>query len=125
MSAQGEDFPSDVVFGITPGTHESKQLRLIFEALAQRPVGRITLAGERYARQAFSAETVAERLGGLLTESAPDLSYVMDRWNGIRRRAQRQLVSEVQGLAAGLGDDFIGVSERVINPALAELGWNR
>jgi hypothetical protein len=48
----------------------------------------------------------------------------MDRWNSIRKRAQRQLVSEVQALAAGVDDDFIGVSERVINPALAELGWD-
>lgn len=124
LSAQGEDFPSDVVFGVTPGTHESMQLRLILEALARSPVGGVALAGESYARSTFSAELVAEKLSGLLTESAPDLSYVMDRWNSIRKRAQRQLVSEVQALAAGVDDDFIGVSERVINPALAELGWD-
>jgi hypothetical protein len=100
------------------------QLRLIFEALARRPVGSVALAGERYARSTFSAEVVAEKLSGLLAESAPDLSYVMDRWNSIRKRAQKQLVSEVQALAAGVDDDFIGVSERVINPALADLGWN-
>jgi hypothetical protein len=124
LSAQGEDFPLDVVFGVTPGAHESTQVELIFKALLDQRNRAAGRKGAEYARKVFNSESVAKRLSDLLIESAPHLSYVMDRWQIISKRAKSALISEVMELVADPRGDFIEVNERIISPALKELGWH-
>lgn len=124
LSAQGEDFPLDVVFGVTPGAHESTQVELIFKALLDQRNRAAGRKGAEYARKVFNSESVAKRLSDLLIESAPRLSYVMDRWQIISKRAKSALISEVMELVADPRGDFIEVNERIISPALKELGWH-
>jgi hypothetical protein len=127
-SAQGEDFPENAVFHVTPGLHESAELRAIFAAL-----GRATLEPSRaeeygvpgieYARECFHSERIAEKLSNTLLEVAPHVSYVMDRWQSLGRRAREALRAEVRELVSAGKHDVVSAYDRVIAPSLKDLGW--
>ncbi len=125
-SAQGEDFPENVVFRITPGVHESAELRAIMSTFQQymadqrREYG---AAGVAYVRENFRIERIATNLSNALVGAAPHVSHVMDRWQRIGQRARRVLLEEVSGLVAPKNDTVPSAYELVITPALRDLGW--
>jgi hypothetical protein len=125
-SAQGEDFPNDVVFQITSGLHESAELRGIVSALLKSTAERrreCGAAGVAYVRENFGLERIATTLSNTLIENAPHVSHVMDRWQRIGQRAQRVLLEEVRGLVAPKSDIVSSAYDLVITPALRDLGW--
>jgi hypothetical protein len=127
-SAQGDDLPDGVVFKITPGLHESAQLRaILLELITTAEVAdRRSMYGApglAYARECFNPERIARLLSEVLVEQAPQLSYVMDRWRTISRRADKALLSEVRGLVSAGQNDVVSAYDMVLAPALRELGW--
>jgi hypothetical protein len=129
-SAQGEDVPGDVVFRITPGLHESAELRAILSELitAGSPASRgqyYGAPGLLYARQHFDLQRAVDCLSNTLVEFAPHVSHVMDRWASIGRRAGRVLLSEVHQLVSAGPNDVVSAYEHVLSPALRDLQWDR
>jgi hypothetical protein len=125
-SAQGEDFPDDVVFHITPGIHEASELRGIVNELQSSTTMRrreYGAAGVAYVRENFDRTSVATTLSNILIEAAPHVSHVMDRWQRIGQRAQKALLEEVRGLVSLKTDTVPSAYDLVLTPALRNLGW--
>lgn len=125
-SAQGEDFPDNVVFKITPGIHESAELKGIISALQRASAARrreYAAPGVAHVRENFGLERVASALSNTLIEAAPHVSHVLDRWQKIGCRAQRVLLEEVRELVAPKTDALPSAYEVILTPALRELGW--
>jgi hypothetical protein len=127
-SAQGDDLPDSVVFKITPGLHESAQLReILLELIAATEVSNkryiYGAPGLTYAREYFNPERIARLLSDVLVEQAPQVSYVMDRWRAISKRADKALLSEVRGLVSAGECDVVSAYDSVLAPSLEELGW--
>lgn len=128
-SGQGEDFPDDAVFGITPGLHESAELRGVLSELIAAyqasPYERVFGSqGMQYAQQNFNVCTIAKRLSDICIEMAPHVSHVMHRWQSIGRRAQKVLLAEVKGLVSACNQEGISAYDTVLMPAIKELGWD-
>jgi hypothetical protein len=126
--AQGEDFPDDVVFGITPGLHEAAELQAVFEELMserarQQISGGYGALGARYISETSGLAVVADRLSQTLSEAAPHVSYVMGRWQAISRRAGGALLNEVRDLVSAGNREVVSAYDSVIAPAVKELGW--
>ncbi len=123
FAAQGEDFPESAVFHVVPGAHEGRQVREIAEAITRRGVTACGANGRKFALEANDPSKIAETLASLLTEWAPHVAYVMDRWERLRQRGQRALLDEVCVLVDK--DDTSGMSpfRRVLSDPLRELGW--
>jgi hypothetical protein len=123
FAAQGEDFPESAVFHVVPGSHEGRQVKEIAEAIARRGSAACGVNGQRLALEANDPSQIAETLASLLTEWAPHVAYVMDRWERLRQRGQRALLDEVRVLVDN--DDTSGLSpfRRVLSDPLRELGW--
>jgi len=125
-SAQGEDFPTDVAFHITPGVHESAELQGILSELQKASPERrraYGAAGMTHVRENFGLAGVVSTLSNTLIDAAPHVSHVMDRWQRIGHRAQKVLLEEVRGLVAPKVDAVPSAYDRVFAPALRDLGW--
>lgn len=125
-SAQGEDLPESVVFHITPGLHEAAELKGVLDELIaisseQRRRVDFGAAGVAYARENLNVDRVVGVLSDTLEEAAPHVSYVMDRWQSIRVRAQGALIEEVRGLVSAGTGDVVSAFDRVIAPALHDI----
>lgn len=124
QSGQGEDIPDTVAFHIIPGTHESSQLIEIFRVLQGKDALNFGVHGHEYVRQHCDPRLVAQQLCGIFQSRAPQVSYVMDRWDSLRKRAQKALVDEVRELVNGEAViSSVDPFERVISPAIRDLGW--
>jgi hypothetical protein len=122
-SAQGEDFPSDVVFQIVPGVHEATELQVVLHAVQTRGRGELGAEGSRYIHSCASTEVVARHLAERLRVWAPEVAQVMQRWDALRLRAQAELLQEVRALVADGSHATPDPFEAVLHPAIRELGW--
>jgi hypothetical protein len=122
-SAQGEDFPEDVAFRINPGVHESSELRAVLAELMKNRTEGYGALGFQYANECFNVAGIANLLSETLVEVAPHVSYVMDRWHAIGRRARVALLGEVRALVTAGEGDVVNAYEKVLRPGLIELGW--
>jgi hypothetical protein len=124
QSGQGEDVPGSVAFHIVPGVHESSQLTEIFRILRGSNVVDVGALGREYVRQHSDHRLVAQQLSAVLQSCAPQVSYVMEKWDALRKKAQKALVAEVQELVIGNSRiEAVDPFEQVIRPAISELGW--
>jgi hypothetical protein len=123
QSGQGEDIPNNVAFHIIPGVHESAQIEAVLEAV--RKNGRDALGGEgmRYISASADSADIARTLSAGFRRWAPQLREVMQRWQELQRRAQRELLGEVRHLvcdkSAATPDPF----DVSLLPSIKELGW--
>lgn len=128
-SAQGEDFPENVAFCVTPGLHESAELQAVFAELSRVQPGQVRarhygVQGVAYARVSFDTDRIAATLSETLVELAPHVSYVMDRWQSLGRSAREALRGEVRDLVSAGKREVISAYDRVIAPSLKDLGWS-
>lgn len=123
-SAQGEDFPEEVAFRINPGVHESSELRDVLIELMKDRAKLYGAQGAQYVRSCNDPARIAKLLSEILVEEAPQVSYVMDRWQTIGRRGRIALLEEVRTLVTGGEGDVVSAYTHVILPALFELGWS-
>ncbi|MEY4701695.1 MAG: hypothetical protein RL326_1882 [Pseudomonadota bacterium] len=123
FAAQGEDFPESAVLHVVPGSHEGRQIREIAEAIARRGSVVCGANGRRFALAANDPSKIAETVASLLTEWAPHVAYVMDRWERLRQRGQRALLDEVRVLVDKDDQSSMNPFRRVLSDPLRELGW--
>jgi hypothetical protein len=123
LAAQGEDFPESAVFHVVPGSHEGRQVREIAEVIARHGAAACGEKGRRFALEANDPSKLAETLASLLTEWAPHVAYVMDRWERLRQRGQRALLEEVRVLVDKNDQSSMNPFRRVLSDPLRELGW--
>jgi hypothetical protein len=123
FAAQGEDFPDSAVFHVVPGSHEGRQVREIAEVIARRGAAACGANGRRFALEANDPSKIAETLAMLLSEWAPHVAYVMDRWERLRQRGQRALLDEVRVLVDKDDQSAMNPFRRVLSDPLRELGW--
>jgi hypothetical protein len=124
QSGPGEDMPQEVVFQIVPGLHEASQLLEVFHVLQNRGAVDFGGPGREYARRNYNYLYIAQQLSEILQRSAPQVSYVMDRWDALRKRAQRVLLEEVRELVNGQATmNAVDPFEQIISPSVRDLGW--
>jgi hypothetical protein len=124
QSGQGEDISQRVAFQIVPGAHEASQLLEVFRVLQSKREVNFGALGRDYIRQHCDYQLIAQQLSEILQRSAPQVCYVMDRWDALRRRAQRALVEEVRELVNGqTAVSAVNPFEQIIKPAIRDLGW--
>jgi hypothetical protein len=124
QSAQGEDIPQSVAFQIIPGAHETSQLKEVFSALQRRAGTDFGMLGRKYVEQYCDYRLIAQQLSEILQRSAPQVSYVMDRWEALRKRAQQALLEEVRELVNGpAATNAVDPFEQIVSPAIRDLGW--
>jgi hypothetical protein len=123
FAAQGEDFPESAAFHVVPGSHEGRQVREIAEVVARRGARACGAHGRRFALEANDPSKIAETLASWLTDWAPQVAYVMDRWERLRQRGQRELLDEVRLLVDKDDQSSMNPFRRVLSDPLRELGW--
>lgn len=123
FAAQGEDFPESAVFHVVPGSHEGLQVKEIAEVVVRRGATACGANGRRFVLEANDPVKLAHRLASLLTEWAPHVAYVMDRWERLRQRGQRALLDEVRVLVDKDDQSSMNPFRRVLSEPLRELGW--
>ena len=122
-AGQGEDFPDTSVFHVIPGSHEGRQVQEIIEAVARHGSSACGSNGRKLVRTAHDPATIAQTLSSLLTDWAPHVAYVMDRWERLRCRGQQTLLNEVRALVEQGDRSGVAPFQRVIQEPLRDLGW--
>jgi hypothetical protein len=122
-SAQGEDFPSDVVFQVVPGVHEATEIEAIVKLACERGRTELGREGAYYIRQTANTPDVAARLSDNLRAWAPQVGDVMRRWDELQGRARTELLREVQGLMSDNSHATADPFELTVLPYVRELGW--
>lgn len=123
QSGQGEDIPDSVACKVVPGTHESAQLTEIFRAFGVADSVDFGFRGREYALLQFDPSRIVQELSQKLQTWAPQVSYVMNRWGLLRTRAQQALLEEVRELVTGSVVPGVNPFDRVVVPAIRDLGW--
>jgi hypothetical protein len=123
QSGQGEDIPDSVACKVIPGTHESAQLMEIFSAFRNPNSADFGLQGREYALRQFEPGRIAHELSRKFQVWAPQVSYVMHRWDLLRTKAQHVLLEEVRTLVTGSVVHGVNPFEQVVSPAIRDLGW--
>lgn len=124
-SGQGEDLPDSVVFRVIPGTDESAQIRGVFELLQQRSEYEYGTPGKQYIQRSSTPAEIATHLAEMLRASAPQVSYVMERWGRLHVRAKAVLMDEVRQLVGGGSMSLVDPFDAIVTPAARDLGWVR
>ena len=122
-SGSGEDISSAHAFHIHCGMFEGEQIRGVIDKV--RTVGPENLRSQciHYAERVWSVDAVVGKLERAFCECAPHVAYVMDRWEALRRRGQRTLLKEVQGLASGMQSLPFDPYSVAFASSVRELGW--
>lgn len=95
-SASAEELPSDAIFSIVPGIHETAQMTGVFEAVMCNRDKGLGDAGRRFIAQECDVQATAERLATCIREAAPALVDVMRRWSEMYETALDGLIEEVR-----------------------------
>lgn len=122
-SGSGEDISSAYTFQIHCGMFEGEQIRGVIDKVRALSSENLCSQCIHYAERVWSIDAVVEKLERNFSECAPHLAYVMDRWESLRRRGQRTLLREVQGLASGVQSLPFDPYSVAFAPSVRELGW--
>lgn len=122
-SGTGEDVSTAHAFHIHCGMFEAEQIRSVLDRVLTMGVENLRSQCIRYADQVWSVDSVVARLERTFNECAPHIGYVMDRWESLRRRGQKTLLSEVKDLVSGAKSLPFDSYSVAFAPSVRELGW--
>lgn len=121
--AAGAVFPDSVVFKVVPGAEQIEEIAHVIRTIQSQSSEYFTNTSRRFAQEFFSRAGVACQLIQILTKEAPQLARLSARWRELEYAAKGELMREARTLALADGAAFSEEFRQVINPILAELGW--
>ncbi len=120
-AAAGEELPRDAVFSIEGGMFETAQMVGIFEQLARGDLLGCGDVGRRYIVKEAGVNSIAQKLGDLFVESAPNVAPIMERWNALYKRGWDALVQELVPLVDTADSVAPSPFEALVKPFIQEL----
>lgn len=122
-SGSSEELSDQAAFHIESGVFETEQIRRVLCRIQEIDRAQLGKQSKAYAGANWDVKSVATHLENLLSNYAPSVNLVMNKWEALRKRGQTELLREVQSLAAGSQRVPFDPYSVALAPALRELGW--
>lgn len=117
----GESLPEEAAFVVTPGTHETTQIREILSTLAKEGPERFGMHGKDLVQRDNDPGHIAGRLEEIFRRAAPIMRDVMSKWSDLYTQAGDALTDEVKDVIDAPVGGMPGSYDSLVAPLLREM----